>query len=265
MTTTAFHVLIPARRASTRLPDKALADIGGLPMVVRVAHRARASGAATVTVATDDAQIAAVCAQHGIHAVRTDPAHASGTDRIAEAAAALAFPPDALVVNVQGDEPLIDPALIRACAERLRDDPDAAIATAAHPIADAAEVFDPNVVKVVLDARGNALLFSRAPVPWRRDAFAGADPWTVGLHVLPGDPPFLRHVGIYAFRAQALQDFAGLAPCPLEQAEALEQLRALWNGWRLAVLVLGHAPAGGVDTPRDLERARALVAGIEGG
>ncbi len=260
----AFHVLIPARRASTRLPDKALADIGGIPMVVRVGRRAHASGAASVTVATDDARIVAVCVEHGIQAVLTDAAHASGTDRIAEAAAALDLPTDAVVVNVQGDEPFIDPELIRACAAQLHRDPDAAIATAAHPITDATEVFDPNVVKVVLDAHGNALMFSRAPIPWRRDAFAGPDPRAGAMPALPDTPPFLRHVGIYAFRIHALQDFARLAPCPLEQAEALEQLRALWHGWRLAVLVLGHAPAGGVDTPRDLERARALVAGTGG-
>lgn len=249
-----FAVLIPARRASTRLPDKPLADIAGLPMVVRVARRAEASGARQVAVATDDATIAQVCAEHGVRALLTSPAHASGTDRVAEAAAQLALDDEHIVVNVQGDEPLIDPELIRACARRLHDDPQAQMATAAHPIDQASAIGDPNVVKVVLDARGHALLFSRAPIPWRRDAYAGGAPLT-----LPDGLPFLRHVGIYAFRLRTLRQFAALAPCELEQAEALEQLRALWHGWRIAVLRVEHAPAAGVDTAQDLERVRRLL------
>lgn len=251
-----FGVLIPARRASTRLPDKPLADIVGLPMVVHVARRAEASGAQQVAVATDDEAIALACARHGVRALLTSPAHASGTDRVAEAAAQLGLGDDDIVVNVQGDEPLIDPELIRACARRLHDDAGAQMATAAHPIDEAPAIADPNVVKVVLDARGHALLFSRAPIPWRRDEYAGGAP--LGL---PRGEPFLRHVGIYAFRMRTLREFAALAPCELERAEALEQLRALWHGWRIAVLRVEHAPAAGVDTPQDLERVRRLLAG----
>ncbi len=253
----AFHVLIPARRASTRLPDKPLADIGGVPMVVHVAQRALRSGAASVAVACDDDAIVQACAAHGVRALPTSPHHASGTDRIAEAAAALGLPDDALVVNVQGDEPLIDPALIRACAQVLHDDAQAAIATAAHPIERAADLFNPNVVKVVLDAHGRALLFSRAPLPWRRDADMHAEP-------LPQDPPHLRHIGIYAFRGASLRAFAALESCALERAEALEQLRALWHGWRIAVLRVEHAPAAGVDTAEDLERVRRTLAASAG-
>lgn len=254
--TPGFEVLIPARRASTRLPDKALADIAGVPMVVHVARRAEASGAARVAVATDDAAIAAACHAHGVQAVMTASHHASGTDRIAEAARLLELPPSSTVVNVQGDEPLIDPELIRACAQRLADDSAAAMATAAHPIQEAAEVFNPNVVKVVCDRDGRALMFSRAPLPWRRDAWSdGAGPQAA----LPRGLPFLRHVGIYAFRAEALQRFAALPACELEQAESLEQLRALWNGWRIAVLEVASAPASGVDTPADLERVRRAL------
>lgn len=249
-----FAVLIPARRASTRLPDKPLADIAGLPMVVHVARRAQASGATLVAVATDDAAIAAACAAHDVRALMTSPAHASGTDRVAEAATLLGLDDDHIVVNVQGDEPLIDPALIRACAQRLHDDTLAHIATAAHAIDDASAIGDPNVVKVVLDGRDHALLFSRAPIPWRRDQYAGGAPLA-----LPPRLPFLRHVGIYAFRMRWLREFAALAPCELEAAEALEQLRALWHGWRIAVLRVAHAPAAGVDTPQDLERVRRLL------
>ncbi len=248
----AFHVLIPARLASTRLPRKPLADIGGMPMVVHVARRAERSGACSVAVACDDAAIAQACAAHGVRALLTSPEHASGTDRIAEAAAALRLADDALVVNVQGDEPLIDPQLIRACAQRLHDDADAALATAAHPIDDAAALLNPNVVKVVVDAQGRALLFSRAPIPWLRDADMRAPP-------LSGDPPFLRHVGVYAFRGATLRAFAALEPCALERAEALEQLRALWHGWRIAVLQVARAPAAGVDTAADLERVRKFL------
>ncbi len=249
----AFHVLIPARLASTRLPRKPLADICGVPMIVHVARRATRSGASSVAVACDDAAIAQACAAHGVRALLTSPDHASGTDRIAEAAAALHLPDDAVVVNVQGDEPLIDPQLIRDCAQRLHDDREAELATAAHPIADGAALLNPNVVKVVVDARGRALLFSRAPVPWRRDEDMRAP-------TLPGDPPFLRHVGLYAFRGATLRAFAALGACALERAEALEQLRALWHGWHIAVLQVDHAPAAGVDTADDLERVRRVLA-----
>ncbi|OFZ97513.1 MAG: 3-deoxy-manno-octulosonate cytidylyltransferase [Betaproteobacteria bacterium RIFCSPLOWO2_02_FULL_62_17] len=247
-----FAVIIPARHAATRLPGKMLADLGGKPLVVRVAERARDSGAASVTVATDHEAIAAAVRAHGFQAILTRADHPSGTDRIAEAAAHLGLAGDALVVNVQGDEPLIEPGLIRAVAVLLDATPEAAIATACHPIHEAEEFFNPNVVKVVLDAQGYARYFSRAPIPWARDAFAG------GRQTIPAGLPCFRHVGIYAFRAAFLAEFPRLAPAPIEQFEALEQLRALWHGFHIAVAKRPDAPHAGVDTPQDLERVRAI-------
>lgn len=248
-----FTAIVPARRASTRLPDKPLADIGGLPMVVRVAMRAKASGATRVIVAVDDEVVRDAVAAHGHEVVLTSPTHASGTDRLAEVVENLGLPHGDLVVNVQGDEPLIDPALIARCAAVLADAPDCAMATAAHPIADHADFVNPNVVKVVADAQGRALYFSRAPIPWARDAYAhGGAPSPIGA---------LRHIGLYAYRAGFLATFARLAPAPLETLEALEQLRALWHGHRIALFETAEAPAPGVDTPEDLARVRALVAG----
>lgn len=249
-----FTVLIPARLASTRLPDKPLADIAGLPMVVRVAERARRSAAEQVVVATDSERIAAACRSHGVEAVLTAADHPSGTDRLAEAAALLGLGDDAMVVNVQGDEPLIEPALIDAVARVLEAHPGAAMGTAAHPIDSVADFTNPNVVKVVTDARGLALTFSRAPLPWWRDGYAD------GIRALP-DPAPLRHVGIYSYRCRFLRAFPGLPQAPVERLEALEQLRALWHGHRIAVHVSGAAPAPGVDTPEDLERVRRLFAG----
>ncbi len=243
-----FTVIIPARMQSTRLPGKPLADLGGKPMVVRVAERAAQSQASQVIVATDHDDILAACRAHGVHAQRTRTDHPSGTDRIAEVAAALGLPDAAVVVNVQGDEPLIDPALIDACAARITAS--VPMATAAHPIREWQEVFDPNVVKVVLDAQGQALLFSRAPLPWYRDAFSPV-PAT-----MPAGYASLRHVGLYAYRQDFLQRYPQLPPSPLEQLEALEQLRALWHGHRIAVHVIEEAPPAGVDTPADLERVR---------
>ena len=247
-----FIALIPARRASTRLPDKPLADIGGKPMVVHVADRARASGASLVIVATDDEAIAAAVIAHGHEVAMTSPAHASGTDRIAEVAAALVadgtIDESTIIVNVQGDEPLIDPALIARAAETLDRAPECAIATACHPLAGREDFLNPNVVKVVTDVRGRALYFSRAPIPWERDADA-----TQPVRAM-------RHVGLYAYRASFLALFTRLAPAPLEVLEALEQLRALWHGHPIAVFVAAVAPAAGVDTPDDLARVRALVA-----
>jgi 3-deoxy-manno-octulosonate cytidylyltransferase (CMP-KDO synthetase) len=251
---TRFTVLIPARYASTRLPAKALADIGGRPMVVRVAERARSSGAQRVVVATDDPRIAAAVASHGFDAIMTRATHATGTDRLAEAAALLALAPDEIVVNVQGDEPLLDPALMRRVAHLLAERDDAAMATACHRIIDPTEGFNPNVVKVVLDARNYALYFSRATIPWARDAFAG------GARAIPADLPLYRHYGLYAYRVRFLQAFPRLAPAPIESFEALEQLRALWHGHRIAVHVTAQAPGAGVDTPEDLERVRRLFA-----
>jgi 3-deoxy-manno-octulosonate cytidylyltransferase (CMP-KDO synthetase) len=246
-----FCVLIPARLASTRLPGKPLADIAGQPMIVRVAQRALASSARRVVVAADSAEILEACRAHGIEAVLTRSDHATGSDRLAEACELLGLGADELIVNVQGDEPLIEPALIDAVAGLLAALPEASMATAAHPIDDVGEFTNPNVVKVVLDARGLALYFSRAPIAWWRDGFAA------GIHSLP-DPRPLRHVGLYAYRAGFLRAFPALAPAPMERTEALEQLRAMWHGHRIAVHVTTTAPGTGVDTPEDLERVRAL-------
>jgi 3-deoxy-manno-octulosonate cytidylyltransferase (CMP-KDO synthetase) len=249
-----FSVLIPARYASTRLPGKPLLDIAGKPMVVRVAERALASGAERVVVATDDERIRAAASQHGIDAVLTRSDHPTGTDRLAEAAAQLKLEDKTIVVNVQGDEPLLEPALIREVAAALRAHADAAIATACHPIADPAEAFNPNVVKVVLDHDGYALYFSRATIPWARDAFV-AD-----RDALPAGLPLYRHYGLYAYRVGFLRAFPTLPPAPIERFEALEQLRALWHGYRIVVLVTTGTPAPGVDTQEDLDRVRGLYA-----
>ena len=248
MSAGAFTVLIPARLASTRLPRKPLADIAGKPMVVRVAERvAGLAGARAVVVACDDAEIAATCAAHGVQAVLTRADHPSGSDRLAEACVHLGLDGDDVVVNVQGDEPLIDPALVQAVATLLVQRDDCVMATAAHALAEAAEYTNPNVVKVVLDAASRALYFSRAPLPWWRDG--GGAP--------PGNPAPLRHVGLYAYRAGFLRAFPSLPAAALEQAEALEQLRVLWHGHRIAVHVSDHAPGPGIDTPADLARVRA--------
>jgi 3-deoxy-manno-octulosonate cytidylyltransferase (CMP-KDO synthetase) len=249
-----FIAIVPARLASTRLPRKPLADLGGLPMVVRVAQRAAASGAARVVVAADADETVAACARHGVEALLTSPAHPTGTDRLAEAAALLRLPPDTLVVNVQGDEPLIPPAVVAEVAGLLARRSDCAMATAAHPLADAAEFFSPHVVKVVTDRNGRALLFSRAPIPWARDAFAS------DRHRLPASLPALRHVGLYAYRAGFLARYPGLPRAPIEEQESLEQLRALWHGEGIAVLHLPTPLPPGVDTPADLEHVRRLLA-----
>jgi 3-deoxy-manno-octulosonate cytidylyltransferase (CMP-KDO synthetase) len=250
-----FTVLIPARLASTRLPDKPLADIAGLPMVVRVARRAMESGAESVVVAGDDERIVAACQAHGVKALLTRTDHASGSDRLAEACIQLGLADDAIVVNVQGDEPLIEAALIDAVAQTLADHPDAAMSTAAHAIDSPEEFNNPNVVKTVLDANGNALYFSRAPIPWWRDGFSEK-----GAQAVPTVPPALRHIGIYGYRASFVRGFPSLPPAPVESTEALEQLRALWHGHRIAVHVSSHAPGPGIDTPEDLARVRALLA-----
>jgi len=258
-----YTAIIPARFASTRLPGKALADLGGKPMVVRVAERARDSGARRVYVATDHTDIATAVTQFGFEAVMTRGDHATGTDRVAEVAERLEIPPDGVVVNVQGDEPLIEPGLIRSVAALLSDTPEAAIATACHPIRNAHELFNPNAVKVVLDRAGMALYFSRAPIPYPRDALAGArNPSEAALAAspssLPEHLPCYRHIGIYAYRAVFLRAYPKLERSPLEEFEALEQLRALWHGYGIAVAIRGDAPQPGVDTPEDLERARAV-------
>jgi len=252
LTPPAFTVLIPARLASTRLPHKPLADIAGLPMVVRVAQRVAhphsGCGARAVVVACDDPRIASACAEHGVQAVLTRADHASGSDRLGEACAQLGLDGDDLVVNVQGDEPLIDPALVRAVAALLQARPDCVMSTAAHAFSDAAEFASPHVVKVVLDAASRALYFSRSPLPCWRDG-EGRPPQT---------PKPLRHIGLYGYRAGFLRGFGALAPAPIEQAESLEQLRVLWHGHRIAVHLSDTAPGPGVDTPADLERVRAV-------
>lgn len=248
----AFTVLIPARLASTRLPDKPLADIAGIPMVVRVAQRARQSAASRVIVATDSASIVAACSQHGVEALLTRHDHPSGSDRLSEACDLLGLTNDDRVVNVQGDEPLIDPRLVNAVAGLLDEHPDAAMSTAAHPIRAVSDLLNPNVVKVVTDSRGIALYFSRAPIPWWRDGAVGGEPR------LPVHPSPLRHVGLYGYRVGFLREFPRLAPAPIETCEALEQLRALWHGHRIAVHITADPPGIGVDTPEDLARVRAL-------
>ena len=251
-----FTVLIPARLASTRLPDKPLADIAGRPMVVHVAERAALSGARAVVVAADDARTVAACARYGVQALLTRADHATGSDRLAEACDLLGLGGDDLVVNVQGDEPLIEPALIDACAALLAQRPECVMATAAHPIDSLAEFANPNVVKVVCDAQSRALTFSRAPLPWWRVGYAGGLQTATAL----SEPPPLRHIGLYAYRAAFLRRYPTLPPSPLEQVESLEQLRVLWHGERIAVHVSALRPGPGVDTPEDLERVRALLA-----
>ncbi|MCS6766386.1 MAG: 3-deoxy-manno-octulosonate cytidylyltransferase [Candidatus Protistobacter heckmanni] len=248
-----FLAIVPARLASTRLPDKPLADIAGKPMVVRVAEKAVASGAQRVLVATDSEAVVAACAAHGVISMLTSPDHPSGTDRLAEVAVRLGLADEDIVVNVQGDEPLIDPALIAAVAAHLQAHPDCAIATAAHPIETAEEIFNPNIVKAVLDAQGRALYFSRASIPWHRDSYGAGKERAAGAA--------LRHIGLYAYRAGFLRRYPQLPPAPPEQAEALEQLRALWHGERIAVLVTASSPAPGVDTPEDLQQVRRLIVG----
>lgn len=245
-----FVVLIPARLSSSRLPNKALVDIHGKPMVVRVAERARLSKASKVVVATDHVDIQAACEAHGIKAILTCTDHESGTTRLAEAATILNLADNDCVVNVQGDEPLIEPELINAVATQLQQS-SAPMATAAHVLTDYADFIDANCVKVVLNSQHNALYFSRACIPWPRDLMrSGAD-------VLPKDIPIYRHIGIYGYRVQFLHQYSGLTPSPLEQAESLEQLRVLWHGFNIAVQITPHAPAAGVDTLTDLERVRA--------
>jgi 3-deoxy-manno-octulosonate cytidylyltransferase (CMP-KDO synthetase) len=251
-----FTVLIPARYASSRLPGKALADIGGKPMVVRVADRARASGAGAVWIATDDARIVAAAREHGCDALLTRADHASGTDRLAEAAATLGLADDEIVVNVQGDEPLMPPDLVGRLAHALAQRTSASIATACVPITDPEKMRNPNVVKVVCDHSGYALYFSRSPIPYARDAVAAGGP----AAVLPDGLPADHHLGIYAYRAGFLRAYAKLAPAPIERFEALEQLRALWHGHRIVVDLTMGTPAPGVDTPEDLERVRAIYA-----
>jgi len=249
-----FRVIIPARLASTRLPGKALLDLGGAPMIVRVWQAAMHSGAIEVWVATDDERIVAAVEAAGGRALLTSPDHASGSARLAEVVERLGWSDETIVVNVQGDEPLIDPVLVRRVADVLSLDERASMATAGWPIVTVEEFLDPNVVKVVCDGQGRALYFSRAPIPWPRDAFASE------RSALPADLPARRHVGLYAYRAGFLRRFAALPASPLEGIEALEQLRALWHGHVIRVIDCEREPAPGVDTADDLARVRAMFA-----
>ena len=249
-----FTVLVPARLASTRLPRKPLADLGGLPMGVRVAQRAALSSASAVVVAADHADIVAACTAHGVRALLTRTDHATGSDRLVEACEQLGLDGADRVVNVQGDEPFVEPALIDACAALLDRRTDCPMSTAAHAIDALAEFVDPNVVKVVADDAGRALYFSRAPIPWWRDGNAA------GITRLPSPAP-LRHVGIYGYRAGFLRRFASLPRGSLEAIESLEQLRVLAAGERIALHVASVRPGPGIDTPEDLARARRLLSG----
>ena len=255
MTVPDFTVLIPARMASSRLPDKPLADLAGVAVGVRVAQQARQSGARQVVVATDDARVESVCREHGVRALMTRADHVSGSDRLAEACTLLGLAAEDMVVNVQGDEPLIPPALIREVAACLAQSPEASMSTAGHPIDRLADFQNPNVVKLVMDASGMALYFSRAPIPWWRDGQLQQP-----LSQLPSPAP-LRHLGIYGYRVGFLQRFPSLPQAPIEQLESLEQLRALWHGHRIAVHVTDSAPGAGVDTPDDLARVRQILQG----
>ena len=248
-----FTVVIPARLRSTRLPGKPLLSIAGKPMVQHVWEQARRSSATRVVIATDDPSIVAACQGFGAEVLLTREDHQSGTDRLAEVATQLGLSADAIVVNVQGDEPLIPPAIIDQVAANLAAHPEAGIATLAEPIEDVEVLFNPNAVKVSTDRNGLALTFSRAPLPWARDAFAQS------REQLPAGVPYRRHIGMYAYRAGLLQDFVAWGPCGLEQTESLEQLRALWHGVRIHVADALQAPPVGVDTPEDLERVRRLL------
>ena len=251
-----FHVVIPARHASTRLPGKPLLHIAGKPMVVRVAEQAAKSGARQIWIATDHHAIANVVHEHGFKACMTKDTHASGTDRIAEVVERLGWPGEAIIVNVQGDEPLIPPGLISAVARHLHDHPECAISTACHAIHSEVDMKNPNLVKVVLDKNNNALYFSRAPIPYPRDAFAA--------HAsLPDDLPVLRHIGIYAYRADFLRAYEKLAPALIEHYESLEQLRALYHGYKIGVYIADEAPPCGVDTEKDLQATRETFAASE--
>lgn len=272
-----FKVVIPARFASTRLPGKPLLEIAGRPMVLHVVERALESGADEVWVATDHQGIADAVRARGYRVCMTSPDHPSGTDRIAEVASQRGWGDDEIVVNVQGDEPLIEPTLIREVAQHLLNHPGAAISTACHAIHDCADLLNPNVVKVVTDRDGHALYFSRAPIPYARDAWSHSSPLHAGARAsgsasggdapcgctphssLPEGLPAYRHIGIYAYRTSFLKIYHQLQPAAIEQCEALEQLRALWHGYRIGVAMVEQAPVAGVDTEEDLQRVRRLL------
>jgi 3-deoxy-manno-octulosonate cytidylyltransferase (CMP-KDO synthetase) len=252
-----YRVVIPARMQSSRLPGKPLADIAGRPMVRHVYDRAVDSGAAEVVVATDDVRVEEAVKAFGGQVVMTSPDHASGSERIDEVCKTLGWDADQVVVNLQGDEPLVPPSLIHQVAETLERDEQVPMSTLCYPIHNVAELFDPHVVKVVFDGAGHALYFSRATIPWDRDAFA------LSRETLPDGAEHYRHIGLYAYRAGFLADYVQWPACPLEQMESLEQLRVLYHGRTIAVAVASEMPGHGVDTPEDLQRVRAVFAGGE--
>lgn len=250
-----FTIIIPARLKSIRLPNKALLEIGGLPMVVRVAQEAKQAGASQVIVATDNSAIMEACSRYQINAVMTAESHENGTSRLGEVIEYLSLPDEAIVVNVQGDEPFIDPKLIYSVAQTLQQSHSCAIATAAHPIYDVDEIRNPNIVKVVIDQQQQATYFSRAPIPWPRDGFELDNHFASAQSAQQSSSnknhPYLRHIGLYAYRAQFLRQYSRLAMAPTEKLEALEQLRALWHGEKIAVWITHTAPASGIDTQED--------------
>lgn len=247
-----FVILIPARMKSTRLPNKPMADIEGLPMIVRVAERGRAAGADRVVVATDHEDIERVCREHGVEVVMTSASHPTGTDRLAEAVSKLGLADDEIVVNLQGDEPLMPVDVMQRVAALLAEHPDWAMTTAAHTMKDVEDFLNPNVVKVTCDVNGKALTFSRAPIPWPRDHFRETKAY------LPEGFEALHHLGLYAYRVAFLKAFPTLKQAPIEKFESLEQLRALYYGYEIGVLTLDAALPAGVDTEADLERVRAI-------
>lgn len=253
--TARFKVVIPARYASTRLPGKPLLDVGGRPMIAWVHGAALASGAEEVIVATDDDRVAAACHLFGADVAMTGKEHASGTDRVAEVARQRRWTPDTLVINIQGDEPLLPPELVQQVAQLLAEAPEAEMATLTTPVLTIGQWLDPNMVNVVTDQRGRALYFSRAPIPWPRDEFPRLDS-------PPAAPPVgtQRHVGIYGYRLSALERLTEESPCGLERTEHLEQLRALWLGFTILTAQAIREPPHGVDTPEDLLQLRSIVA-----
>ena len=250
---THFNVVIPARYGATRLPGKPLRLLAGKPLVQHVFERAMESGAGEVVIATDDDRIRAAAEKFGARVCMTSPRHRSGTERLSEVASLLNYPADNIIVNLQGDEPLLPPSLIRQVAEDLAAHPAASIATLSAPLTQAAQLFDPNVVKLVMDHMGFALYFSRAPIPWNRDNF-GQDSAHLDIHA-----DYFRHVGLYAYRCGFLREYVDRPPCRLEQLESLEQLRALWYGYRIHVAHALVEPVAGVDTEEDLLRLEAVL------
>ena len=245
-----FTIIIPARMASTRLPNKPLADIGGAPMVIRVAQQAQKSNAARILIATDSSEVQSACKAFPFEVIMTQSTHQTGTDRLSEVVSILGLPDHEIIVNVQGDEPFIPPQLINLVAQSLQKNPECALATIGVPLLDPMDIQNPNIVKIVRNMRNEALYFSRAPIPYQRDTP------TSELGNSPDLVRCLRHIGIYAYQAHFFKAFTQLAPAPIEQWEALEQLRALWYGYRIAVEMSNEMPPIGVDTYEDLERAR---------